>query len=161
MVIIVMGAAGAGKTTVGRALAQELGWPFVDADQYHSAANVLKIGHGDGLTDADRHEWLRRLRAEVARAIERRQHMVMACSALKGLYRETLRAGLARVRFAYLKADPDLLRQRVASRRGHFAGPAIVDSQLRDLEEPPDALVLDASLPPAALVAEIRQNFGV
>jgi gluconokinase len=161
MVIILMGAAGAGKTTLGHALAARLGWPFVDGDGRHSPASVAKMGRGEGLSDADRAGWLERLRADVERAVGRREHLVLACSALKERYRERLAARLTGVRFVYLKADPALLRARVTARPDHFAGPAIVDTQLRDLEEPKDALVLDASRPPDVLVDAIRRTFGV
>ncbi len=161
MVVILMGAAGAGKTTVGRALALELGWPFVDGDHHHPAANIQKMARGEGLTDADREGWLQRLRADVERAISRREHLVMACSALKARYRDTLAGGLAPVRFVYLRADPALLRERIARRAGHFTTPAIVTTQMHDLEEPAAALVLDAALDPSTLIRHIRHEFGL
>ena len=101
VVVIVMGAAGAGKTTVGRALAAALDWPFVEGDDYHGAAAVEKIRSGIGLTDADRAPWLAAIHRVMAHALDRREHRVIACSALRERYRETLRSGLRPVRFLF------------------------------------------------------------
>ncbi|HEY7292112.1 MAG TPA: gluconokinase [Vicinamibacterales bacterium] len=161
MVIILMGVAGSGKTVLGRALAAELGWRFEDADSYHSAENIAKMHRGHPLDDADRAPWLARLHALITRAIERREHMILACSALKQRYRETLRGGLPTVRFVFLTADKATLRRRLETRAHHFAGPALVDSQLTDLEPPSDALTLDTTQPPDRSLAAIRVVFGV
>jgi gluconokinase len=161
VVIIIMGAAGAGKTTVGRALAAALGWPFVDADDQHPARNIEKMRAGVPLTHTDRALWIATLRAMVERAIDRREHTVLACSALKERDRHTLRADLRPVRFAHLRAARDLLEQRVAARPSHFFGPALVSSQLADLEEPADALIVDAACPLEQMLAAIRHEFGV
>ena len=161
MVIVVMGAAGAGKTTIGRQLADELRWTFIEGDDYHPPANVEKMRAGQALSDADRAAWLAALRAIIARAGERRENLVVACSALKERYRIELRRNLRNVRFAYLKASAELLAERLASRRGHFAGVQLLPSQIEALEEPDWALAIDASASPEAIVALIRHEFGV
>ncbi len=163
MVIIVMGAAGAGKTTIGRALATELGWRFVDADDLHSEHSVAKMRAGLSLDEPDRAPWIARVHAAIARAVDRREPTVVACSALKKRYRHALGGDLHPIRFVYLRATADLLRQRLADRPGHFAGPGLVASQLADLEEPRDrsTLTLDAARPAEQILGCIRETFGV
>ena len=161
MVIIMMGVAGAGKTTIGHALAAELGWTFVDADVLHSEHSLQKLGSGVPLNEADRAPWIARLHAVIERAIGRREHTIVACSALKERYRHALRGDLHPVRFVYLKADAALVRHRLANRPRHLPGAALVDSQLADLEEPNDALVIDASWTPERILGTIREAFGV
>lgn len=156
-----MGAAGAGKTTIGHALAAELGWTFVDADDLHSEHSVQKLRAGVPLNEADRAPWIARLHAVIDRSLGRREHTVVACSALKARYRHALRGDLRQVRFVYLKADAALLRHRLSTRPAHMAGPALVDSQLADLEEPSDALAIDASWRPERILGAIRTEFGV
>ena len=154
-----MGPSGAGKTTVGHALAVALGWAFVEADELHSTENVEKMRRGEGLTDADRAPWLESIRRVVAQAIAQRTPTVIACSALKQSYRDIIRDGFAGVHFVYLQADAALLRERLARRTGHFAGPALIASQLATLEEPgDDALTVDASHTPEEIVTEIRRR---
>jgi gluconokinase len=163
MVIILLGVAGAGKTTIGRALAHELRWPFVDADDHHLSAAVAKMRAGIALTDADRAPWLASLHAIIASALERREHLVLACSALKARYRDILRGPLRPVRFVYLKADEETLRRRLTERGGHFAGPSLLSSQLADLEEPTgtNVLTIDATRPPAEIVKTIAYELGL
>jgi carbohydrate kinase (thermoresistant glucokinase family) len=162
VVLVVMGPSGAGKTTVGRALAVALGWHFVEGDDLHPAANVAKMRRGEGLTDEDREPWLRAIAATAADALDRGLSIVIACSALKARYRDVIRGGRDDVHFVYLSAGPELLRRRVATRSGHFAGPALVTSQLAALEEPvEDALTLDARQPVDALVTSIRGHFDL
>ncbi|HEU4630866.1 MAG TPA: gluconokinase [Gemmatimonadaceae bacterium] len=168
LVIVVMGVAGAGKTTVGQRLAAALGWPFVDADDVHPPANVARMRAGLPLTDADRAPWLDALARLVAEAVAERRALVLACSALTRAYRRRLvppgTAGA--VRFVHLHATPALLAERLAGRPGHFFPPALLESQLDTLEtpgagEPAPVLTLDAAASPDALVAEIRAALGV
>jgi gluconokinase len=152
-----MGVAGAGKTLIGRALSAHLSWPFFDADEFHSESNIAKMRAGTPLEPADRAAWLEAIRAALLRVDRAGGNAVLACSALRGPFRAALRQGLRDVRFVYLKADPELIRARVASRSGHFMPVALVDSQFATLEEPEDALVIDASKPPALIVDEIKR----
>ena len=161
MVVIVIGVAGSGKTTVGQALARQLAWRFVEGDDYHSPESIAKMRDGIPLNDGDRAPWLTRLHAVAAAAIDRREHAVIACSALKHRYRDTLRGTLYGVRFVYLKADEPTLRRRLEQRRQHFAGPKLLASQLASLEEPADALTIDATAAPDDIVKTVRYEFGL
>ena len=162
MVIIVIGAAGAGKSTIGAALAAALGWSFIDADDFHTPANIARMRAGVGLSDEDRAPWLVRVRQAILEHTGRHQPVVVACSALKRRYRDILTAGVDDARLVYLQADEVLLENRLRNRRGHFAGPALAATQLHDLEAPQaEALYVDASLAPHVLVAEIRRALSV
>ena len=153
MVLIVMGVVGSGKTTVGRLLAERLGWRFADADDFHPASNVEKIRHGIALDDRDRAPWLSALRAAIEQWNADGQNAVLACSALKERYRKELSVGT--VRFVYLKGSRELILNRLRSRHGHFASESILESQFADLEEPPDAITVTIDDFPDVVVAEI------
>ena len=155
MIVLLMGVSGAGKTTVGTVLAAQLGWEFADADDYHPAANVEKMRNGIPLTDADREPWLESLRSLIVAWIAAGKSGVLACSALKQAYRDRLMVG-ASVRVVYLKADRELLRERLLLRRGHYMKEGMLESQIATLEEPADAIVLDARLSVTDTVREIR-----
>jgi len=155
VVIVVMGVSGAGKTTVGRALAPQLGWMFADGDDYHSAANVEKMRHGIPLTDLDRETWLESLGWLIKSWLEKKVNAVLACSALKHAYREKLRVG-TEVKFVYLRGTAELLRQRLRERHGHFMTEKMLDSQFATLEEPHDAVVVDIDKSPEEIVRDIR-----
>jgi gluconokinase len=146
-----MGVSGAGKTTIGQALAAALGWPFVEADELHPPANVAKMARGEPLDDADRAPWLEAVAARM-RALD---DGVIACSALRERYRDVLRVR-PDVRFILLDVPRALLEQRLAARRGHFMPPSLLPSQLATLERPADAIVIDGAPPVAAQVAAIR-----
>jgi len=161
MIVIIMGAAGAGKTTVGTALATGLGWRFIDADAFHSPANVGKIRSGIPLTDEDRAPWLSRAHEAIARSAGESANVVVACSALRERYRTTLADGISDVRWVFLEAHAELLEARLRDRVGHFAGASIVDSQLEALEPPRDALRLRADLPVDVLIDAIRRHLGM
>jgi gluconokinase len=155
VVVVISGVSGAGKSSVGRALAERLGWAFHDADDLHPAENVEKMRRGLALDDGDRAPWLDRVRQVIASAADAQRNAVVACSALKARYRAVLSEGIAGVRWVHLSAPPGVLRERLTSRRTHFMPAALLESQLRDLEPPVDALVLDARLPVDALVDRI------
>ena len=141
-VFIVMGVSGSGKSTIGRLLAKQLNLPFYDADDFHSPANITKMSHGIPLTDADRHDWLADLAAGIAKW-EKAGGAVLACSALKETYRQTLQAGAQLpLRWAFLDGSRELLRSRLLSRKNHYMGVALLDSQLETLEKPAYALQL-------------------
>ncbi|HZI18350.1 MAG TPA: gluconokinase [Pyrinomonadaceae bacterium] len=160
MVVVLMGVAGSGKTTVGRLLAAELGWPFYDADDFHSRASVEKMGRGVPLDEADRRPWLEALRELVRGCLERGEDAVLACSALKESYRRLLLAGEG-VRLVHLKGDPALIRERLRGRRGHFMPPELLDSQLAALEEPGPRFEVDVTVPAAEVVRTIRARLGL
>jgi gluconokinase len=160
MIVIVMGVVGAGKTTVGRLLAKELGWQFADADDFHPPANIDKIRSGIPLNDDDRGPWLDRIRRYLLECEALQSNLALACSALKRSYRQELRVG-PEVRFVYLKGNADLVAERLRSRHGHFADTQILASQFSDLEEPEDALVVDIGETPEDIVDEIRKQLRV
>ena len=155
MIILVMGVVGAGKTTIGTLLAQQLGWEFVDADDFHSAENIKKIRQGIALSDADRAPWLRAIRDAILKWIAERKDVVLACSALKKSYREELVVG-PEVKLVYLKGSRDLIYSRLRARHGHFANEKLLASQIETLEEPEDAVSVEVGSSPEKIVAEIR-----
>jgi gluconokinase len=157
MIVIVMGVTGAGKTTVGRLLAGQLGWQFADADDYHSQENIDKIRRGIPLNDEDRRPWLERLRAEIEKWSSQQHNAVLACSALKRSYRDRLNIG-PEVQFVYLRGSADLIAERLRSRHGHFADTKILASQFADLEEPDSAISVDIAKPAEEIAAEIREK---
>lgn len=162
-IIVLMGPAGVGKTTVGERLANSLGWPFLDADGFHSPPNVERMRRGIGLTDADRAPWLRAMHDAIRDLHARGESVVLACSALKEQYRRALVPnGISKdVRFVYLRAPEALLRERLAHRSGHYAGPSLLASQLATLEEPRDALWIDSSSEPSEIVHRIRRDLAL
>lgn len=156
MIVVLMGVTGCGKTTVGSLLAQDCGWAFYDADDFHPADNVAKMKRGSPLTDEDRWPWLDRLNALLQDSERQGKGLVLACSALKQVYRDRLARGCAALRFVLLDVDRELIRARLAARRGHYMNPALLDSQFAILERPQDALVVDAAGDPAAVASNIR-----
>jgi len=160
MIVVVMGVTGVGKTTVGKAVAAKMGAAFEDADRYHSAANIEKMSHGIPLTDADRTPWLESLHAMLARYHAGGLSVVLACSALRDSYRELLGKDLP-VAWVYLKASPEAIRERIEHRHGHFAKEDLLKSQFDTLEEPKDAIVINADLPEEAVVAEVVGRLGL
>jgi len=159
MIVIVMGTTGSGKTTIGTLLAKRLVWEFADADDFHPPANVEKMGRGIPLTDADRLPWLKILHDKIVGWNAEQRNFVLACSALKQSYRNELRAG-PEVKFVYLKGSYELFSRRVLARKGHFAKQNLITSQFADLEEPADAITIDARHSPAEIVAEVSKQLG-
>lgn len=162
MIVVLMGVSGSGKTTVGKLLAEQLGWSFVEADDYHPAGNVEKMHRGEPLTDADRRPWLDKLRQRIDAAYAQGENVVLACSALKHAYQEYLEQHEPEsVRYVYLHGSEDLIRQRLAARKGHFMNPSLLHSQFEILEAPGDAIRVEINAAPEMIVAEIRKNLGV
>ena len=151
MIVLVMGVAGVGKTTIGEALASALGARFIDADDYHPPQNVAKMKAGIPLEDADRWPWLDRLNTE----LKAHRNAVLACSALKQSYRRRLAHGVADFRVVYLHGTAELIRSRMATRQHRYMPPALLDSQLATLEPPKDAIEIDVAAPLEASVAAI------
>jgi gluconokinase len=160
VILVVMGVCGCGKSTIGEALADSLGWPFYDADEFHPAANVAKMAAGQPLDDSDRWPWLDRIADELRQVLARGGHAVLACSALKEAYRERLRRA-GDVRFIYLKGDEPTIAARLAARTHKYMPSSLLPSQLATLEEPADAFVVDIREPVAAQVEDIRDGFGL
>jgi gluconokinase len=154
MILIVMGVAGSGKSTIGQLLAERLGCAFYDGDDFHPAANVEKMRRGQPLTDEDRSSWLSVLADLIRACLQRHQAAVIACSALKQSYRDQLQVA-DDVRFIYLRGTYDLLEARLRQRSGHYMPPSLLASQFAALEEPRDALTLDIDAPPDQIVAGI------
>lgn len=162
-VIVLMGVTGAGKTTVGRLLADRLGARFAEGDAYHPPANVAKMRSGTPLDDADRWPWLEAIRADMARWLAAGETAVVACSALKRAYRDLLRQAGPEVRFVHLAGDEALIAGRLAGRRGHYMPPGLLPSQLATLEEPvdePDVLRIEVDDEPEAIVEQILARLG-
>ena len=159
MIVVVMGVCGCGKTTVGKALADELGWPFHDADDFHPEANVAKMAAGEPLTDEDRGPWLDRLAAEM-RALQRGDgNAVLACSALKQAYRDRI-ATAGNVRFVHLAGDIDTIAGRLAARRHRYMPASLLASQFATLEPPRDAITVDVRDEVDTQVAAIRAGLA-
>jgi gluconokinase len=159
VVVIIMGTTGAGKTTIGALLATQLNWQFADADAFHPQANIEKMSHGIPLNDADRAPWLAAMRKAILEWIAAGKNVILACSALKRAYRNELRPS-PEVKIVYLKGTYAVFAERIRQRHGHFAGEGILAGQFADLEEPEDAITVDAAKFPEEIVAEIRKQLA-
>ena len=152
MIVIVMGVSGSGKSTLGALLADRLGVPFLDADEYHPPENVARMAAGTPLTDADRGPWLARLNGE----LRKKERAVLACSALKDAYRRALSRGLPDCRFVHLRGSIELIRSRLADRKHRYMPASLLESQFATLEPAADALEVDIAQAPEHCVESIR-----
>jgi len=154
MIVVVMGVSGCGKSTIGSLLASRLNCPFLDADAFHPAENVAKMAAGTPLTDGDRKPWLETLNG----MLRRQRNAVLACSALKESYRETLSTGLPELRFVHLRGGIELIRARLSERRHRYMPASLLESQFATLEPPLDAIDVDIgiSVPECVAVIEAR-----
>jgi gluconokinase len=163
VIVIIFGVSGAGKTTIGKLLAEELDSRFLEADDFHPRANIDKMRRGIPLTDEDRWPWLERLRELIKRCLVAEEDAVLACSALKERYRRYLRVN-ADVRFVFLRGDYALIANQLRRRRGHFMNPALLQSQFADLDEPQPAegaVVIELGRTPTELVREIKSRLEI
>jgi gluconokinase len=156
VIAVVMGVSGAGKTAIGEALARELGWRFIDADDYHPEANVAKMAAGQPLDDEDRWPWLDRLNS----LLKEEKQAVLACSALKERYRSRLAEGIGRIEWIYLKGDFDLIHSRLAQRQHRYMPASLLESQFAALEPPTRAITVDIEADIPTCVAQIAARLG-
>ena len=161
MIIVLMGVSGNGKSSVGKLLAERLGWPFLEADDFHTPQNIAKMASGTPLNDDDRWPWLDRLAEELRQRINRRESAVLACSALKQSYRQRLDPDPANVHFVHLHGDYDLILSRHKQRSGHFMPTELLHSQFADLEPLSNGLVVSIDQAPAAIVEQIVTRLGL
>jgi gluconokinase len=154
MIVVIMGVAGSGKSTVGQLLATALHCKFLDGDSLHPPGNIEKMTHGIPLTDADRAPWLDAIHARIVESFQRGELLVVACSALKQRYRNTLDSGVT-ITWVYLKGDYALIRERLQHRQHHFLKAQMLASQFADLEEPADAIVIDVAVEAGVAVRQI------
>ena len=147
MIVVLMGVSGSGKTTIGTALAEKLGWPFLDGDDFHPPQNVAKMSSGQSLTDEDRWPWLDRLNAELRDREGRGESAILACSALKQAYRDRLARGLADWRLVFLHGSFELLQRRMQERKHRYMPASLLQSQFTTLEPPAKAIAVDVAQP--------------
>jgi gluconokinase len=158
--VILMGVAGSGKTAVGKNVAEKLNWTFLDADDFHPAANIEKMKHGIPLNDDDRVPWLQRLHDELQHQLAEGDSVILACSALKESYRNTLRDHVSPLTFVHLDVDAETIRNRLQHRLAHFFPKELMESQFATLEKPKDAIIVDARKPLDAVVDQIVHSLG-
>jgi len=156
MIIVLMGVTGSGKTTVGKLLADELGWKYYDADDFHSPANVEKMKRGIPLDDADRKPWLESLRDLIRSRLERGENGVLACSALKEKYRAILSSGIMiPLYWVFLQGSFKLIKKRMEERKDHFLPAGLLSSQFDALQIPANCITIDISNSPDKIIEMI------
>jgi len=161
MIVLLMGVSGAGKTTVGKLLAADLGWSFYEGDAFHSPANIAKMSSGVPLSEEDRQPWLAAL-AELLHEIDLRgENAVIAASVLSQASRSRLLQGLSQVRLFHLRGDYSLIRERLTGRCGHFMKAHLLASQFSALEESEEIPALDITQTPEQLVRSLKQRLGL
>jgi gluconokinase len=160
MILVIMGVSGCGKTTIGEKLSQRLACEYLDADSFHSQANIDKMHRGTPLDDADRAPWLAAIRAEIDACHRDGRMHVFGCSALRQRYRDVLsdHGRDPHVVFVYLEGSFELIRARLAARTDHFFDAGLLRSQFDALEVPTDALAVDIDQPVDAVVDEILRR---
>ncbi|MFO7448358.1 MAG: gluconokinase [Ignavibacteriaceae bacterium] len=161
MIFIVMGVAGCGKTTVGKLLAESLGYKYIEGDEYHPAENVKKMSSGIPLNDDDRYGWLVSLRKEIELSKAHDQGAVLTCSALKEKYRKILKQDDEDVKFIYLKGSFEAIKSRMEQRQNHYFKPSLLQSQFDTLEEPAYAFTADALAPAEETVQNVLAEYAV
>ena len=163
MIVIIFGVAGAGKTTVGKLLARELGWRFIEADDFHPSGNIEKMRSGHPLNDKDRWPWLERVRQQIERSLSAGENAVLVCSALRRTYRDRLHVS-NEIKFVFLRGDHALVEKQLHNRRGHFMNTNLLQSQFDDLEEPQsdeNALTIQLGPTPQEIVEEIKTKLNL
>lgn len=163
MIVILMGVAGSGKTTIGQALAAATNWEFSDADWFHSSTAKEKMSRGEPLTDSDRQPWLQSLQQAIAQWLQVDKNVILACSALKVSYRQILCNDDPRVKLVYLQGNYELIEQRLRDRLGHFMKASLLPSQFDTLEAPTptEAVYIDISQDLGAIVQQIRNFLNI
>lgn len=161
MIVVLTGVSGAGKSTVGKELAERLGWDFFDADHFHPDENIERMSSGVALTDEDRQPWLETLKALIDARLRLDADAVLACSALKTAYRNMLGAQNAQVKFVLLDLDVSDLSERLQNRKDHFMDARLLGSQVQTLEVDDALVVIDASKPPDEVVADVITTLGL
>jgi gluconokinase len=158
MIVILMGVSGSGKTTIGKRLAEGLGWVFFEGDDFHPQANITKMAKGIPLSDMDRQPWLNALRKLISQLIHEEESAVITCSALKAAYRQFLKQGNKEVCFVYLKGDYELIEKRLEQRSDHYMKAGLLSSQFADLQEPEGVMTVDIGEDPEEIVRSIQEE---
>jgi gluconokinase len=160
MIVLVMGVSGSGKTTIGETLARELGWTYLDADDFHPKANIDKMAAGSPLQDADRWPWLEKINEKLLEVQKQKRSAVVGCSALKQAYRERLARNIDDLKIVFLKGDFDLIHSRVTGRKHRYMPASLLHSQFETLEPPKGAIEVDVAAPIEASLACIRKQLS-